>query len=55
MEHIVQFYNSLFSAQFNWQLKLASLAFDSIDAKGEVFEVLKGMNSDKARGLGLAI
>jgi hypothetical protein len=60
-EHIVQYYDSLFSEQFSWRPKLDGLAFDSIDVEeaswarepfeeSEVLEVVKGMNSDKAPG-----
>jgi hypothetical protein len=61
-DHIVQFYDRLFSVQFNWRPKLNGLAFDSIDEEdaswlerlfeeSEVLEVVKGMNSEKATGL----
>jgi hypothetical protein len=32
-EHIVQYYDSLFSEQFSWRPKLDGLAFDSIDVE----------------------
>lgn len=52
-EHIVHYYDDLFSEQFNWQPKLDGLDFDSIDAEEafgleslfEVLEVLKGMHN----------
>jgi hypothetical protein len=59
-EHIVKFYESLFSEQFSWHSKLDGLALDSLDEEEafrlehsferEVLEVVKGMNSDKALG-----
>jgi hypothetical protein len=58
-EHIVQFYDRLFTQQFGWPPKLDDLVFYSIDEeetpwlerpfdKSEVVEVMKSMNSDKA-------
>lgn len=58
----MQYYDSLFSKQFNWWPNLDGLAFDSIDVveasrlessfkECEVLEVVKCMNSDKAPGL----
>jgi hypothetical protein len=32
-EHIVQYFDRLFSEQFNWQPKLDDLVFDSIDVE----------------------
>jgi hypothetical protein len=60
-DHIVQFYDSLFSEQFSWRPKLDGLDFDSIDVEeaswlerpfeeSEVLDVVKGMNSEKAPG-----
>lgn len=57
----MQFYDSLFSKQFSWCPKLDELYFDSIDVDGaswlertleesEVFDVVKGRNSEKALG-----
>lgn len=56
----MQFYNSLFTQQFSWRPKLDDLSFDSMDEveaiwlerafeEEEVFEVVKAMNSEKAR------
>jgi hypothetical protein len=58
-EHIVLFYNRLFTDQFSWRPKLDGLAFDSIDVEDstwlerpfeeiEVLEVVKGKHRDKA-------
>jgi hypothetical protein len=60
--HVFQFYESLFLEQCNWRPRLDNLAFDSLDAdeasrlelpfeEGGVYEVVKGMNRDKASGL----
>jgi hypothetical protein len=57
-EHIVQFYESLFSKQYNWWPRLDGLAFNSLATEEasrlelpiderEVLEVVKGMNRDK--------
>lgn len=54
-EHIMQFYNNLYTEQFKWQPKLDSLSFDSIGEtvanwlesvfeEGEVLKVVKAMN-----------
>jgi hypothetical protein len=61
----MQFYDRLFSEQFNWWPKLYGLAFDSIDEEeaswaswfkilfeeSEVLEVVKGMHTEQALGL----
>jgi hypothetical protein len=58
----VQYFDSLFSEQFNWRPKLDDLAFDFIDMveasrlessfeDSEVLEVVMGMNNDKVPGL----
>jgi hypothetical protein len=60
-EHIVQFYESLFSKQYNWRPRLDGLAFNSLAPEEasrlelpfeerEVPEVVKGMNIDKILG-----
>jgi hypothetical protein len=60
-DHIVQFYETLFSEQYNWRPRMDDLAFNSLDAEEtsrlelpfeerEVLEVVKGMNRDKALG-----
>jgi hypothetical protein len=57
----VQYYSSLYTEQFNWRPKLDVLSFNSIGEveanwlerafkEGEVFEVVKALNSDKALG-----
>jgi hypothetical protein len=59
--HIVHFYESLFSEQYNWRPKLDGIAFNSLSLeeatqlelpfeKREVLEVVKSMNRDKAPG-----
>jgi len=58
-DHIVHFYESLFSEQYNWRPKLDGLAFNSLTRGGcsvgtpfeevEVLEVVKA-NRDKALG-----
>jgi hypothetical protein len=59
-DHIVHFYDSLFSKHHNWRPRLNSLAFDSLKVEEasrlelpfkekEVLEVVKGMNRDKAQ------
>jgi hypothetical protein len=61
-EHIVQDYKSLYTKQFSWQPKLNGISFDSIAEveanwlkrafeEGEVFEVVKALNSDKPQTL----
>jgi hypothetical protein len=61
-EHIMQFYNNLYTEQFRWQPKLDGHSFDSVGetkanrlervfVEEEVLEVVKAINSDKALGL----
>jgi hypothetical protein len=61
-DHIVHFYESLFSEQYNWRPWLDGLAFNSLSSEeaaqlelpfeeNEVLEVVKAMNRDKAPGL----
>jgi hypothetical protein len=61
-EHIVQFYNRLYSKQFSWRLKLDGLSLLSFEADernwlerdfegSEVLEVVRDLNGDKAPGL----
>jgi hypothetical protein len=58
-DSIVQFYKALFTEPYSWRPRLDDLDFNSIDAaeasslelpfeEREVFEVVKGMNRDKA-------
>jgi hypothetical protein len=58
-EHIVQYYNSLYTRQFSWRSMLDDLSFESISKVeanwlerayegGGVFEVVKAYNSNKA-------
>jgi hypothetical protein len=60
-DQIVQFYESLFSEQYNWRPKLDGIAFNSLSLEEaallelpfeerEVLEVVKSMNRDKAPG-----
>jgi hypothetical protein len=60
-EHIVQFYRKLYTEQSNWRPKMENQAFSSIDEEDkmwmerdfeevEVWEVVKGMDGDKALG-----
>jgi hypothetical protein len=60
-EHIVQFYRKLYTEQSNWRPKMENQAFSSIDEEEkmwmerdfeevEVWEVVKGMDGDKALG-----
>jgi hypothetical protein len=61
-EHVVLFYNQLFSEHFSWRPNLDGLVFDSIAEEPnwqlverqyeeyEGLEVVKGMNSDKVQG-----
>jgi hypothetical protein len=60
-DHAVQFYESLFSEECNWKPRLDNLDFDMLDAgevdwletpfeEREVWEVVKGMDRDKALG-----
>jgi hypothetical protein len=60
-DHAVQLYESLFSEQCNWRPRLDNLDFDMLDAgeadrleapfeEREVWEVVKGMDRDKASG-----
>jgi hypothetical protein len=59
--HVAHFYETLFSEPYTWRRRLDNLAFDTLDAvessslelpfeENEVFEVIKGMNRDKAPG-----
>jgi exonuclease III len=59
--HVAHFYETLFSEPYTWRPRLDNLAFDTLDAvessslelpfeENEVFEVIKGMNRDKAPG-----
>jgi len=61
-EHIVQFYNRLYSKQFSWRLKLDGLSLLSFEADernwlerdfegSEVLEVVRDLNGDTAPGL----
>lgn len=55
-DHIVQFYESLFSEQYNWRPRLDAPAFNSLATEEASqlelsFEEMKGMNRDKAPGL----
>jgi len=58
-DHVVQFYDSLFSKHHNWRSRLDNLTFDSLEVEKaswielpfeerEVLKVVKGMNRDKA-------
>jgi exonuclease III len=60
-EHIVQFYKKLYTEQSNWRPRMDNQAFSSIDDEEkvwlerdfeemEVWEVVKGMDGDKAPG-----
>lgn len=60
-EHMVEFYNSLFTKHFNWRPNLDGFSFESIGEveviwlerafeEGEVFEGVKALNSDKTSG-----
>ena len=60
-EHAAHFYETLFEEQYSWRPSLDNLAFDSLAEdeasslelpflEREVFEVVKGMNRDKAPG-----
>jgi hypothetical protein len=60
-DSIVQYYEALFTEPYSWRPRLDDLEFNSIDAaeasslelpfeEREVFEVVKGMNRDKAPG-----
>jgi hypothetical protein len=60
-DHIVHFFDGLFTEQFNWRSKLDGLVFYSIDEEEaswletpfeecEILEVVKGMNNEKALG-----
>jgi hypothetical protein len=61
-EHIVQFYDNLFTERFSWCTRLDGLLLDSIGGgeeanwlerpfeDDEVFEVVKALNGDKALG-----
>jgi len=60
-DHIVHFYESLFSEQYNWRPKLDGIAFNSLSLEEaaqlelpfrerEVLVVVKSMNRDKAPG-----
>jgi hypothetical protein len=57
--HIVNFYDSLFTEPFSWRPRLDNLEFDMLSDSNassleepfeerEVWEVIKGMNGDKA-------
>jgi hypothetical protein len=61
-DHIVNFYESLFSEPLNWRLRLDNLEFDMLNIEEassledpfeerEVMEIIKGMDRDKAPGL----
>jgi hypothetical protein len=61
-EHIVQFYQNLYTEQSNWRPRMDNQAFSSIDEEEKmwlerdfeemkVWEVVKGMDGDKAPGL----
>ena len=47
--YIVQYYNSLYAKQFSWQLVRLRLIGWRVFEEGEVFEVIKAFNSNKAR------
>jgi hypothetical protein len=60
-DHVVQFYQRLYSERSTWRPRMDNQVFSSIDEeeknwlerdfeKDEVWEVLKGMEGDKARG-----
>jgi len=60
-DHVAYFYESLFSEPYSCRPRLDNLAFDTLDVveasslellfeENEVFEVIKGMNRDKALG-----
>jgi exonuclease III len=60
-EHIVKFYQNLYTEQSNWRPRMDNQAFSSIDEEDkawlerefeemEVWEVVKGMEGDKAPG-----
>jgi hypothetical protein len=60
-EHIVQFYRNLYTEQSNWRPRMDNQVFSSIDEEEkiwlerdfeemEVWEVVKGMDGDKAPG-----
>jgi hypothetical protein len=60
-EHIVQFYQNLYTEQSNWRPRMDNQVFSSIDEEEkmwlerdfeemEVWEVMKGMDGDKAPG-----
>jgi hypothetical protein len=60
-DHVAQYYESLFSEPYSWRSRLDNLAFNVLDVEEasslelpfeeiEVFEVVKGMNPDKAPG-----
>ena len=62
-DHIVNFYESLFSEPLSWRLWLDNLEFDRLNVEEvssledpfeekKVWEVIKGMDRDKAPGLG---
>jgi hypothetical protein len=60
-DHIVNFYNSLFTEPLSWRPRLDNLEFDMLSVseassleepfeEREVWEVIKGMDGDKAPG-----
>jgi hypothetical protein len=60
-DHIVRYYESLFAEPMGWRLRLNNLEFDRLNEEEassleepfeekEVWEVIKGMNRDKAFG-----
>jgi len=61
-EHIVNYYDSLYTEQSSWRPRVDEISFSSIDAdeclwlergfeEHEVWEVVREMNGDKAPGL----
>jgi hypothetical protein len=57
--HVVRYYESLFTEHYSWRPMMDNLGFDSLDAgeaarletpfeEKEVLEVVKGMDRDKA-------
>jgi hypothetical protein len=60
-EHIVNYYNTLYTEQSLWRPRVDGISFSSIDAdeciwlervfeEHEVWEVVREMNGDKAQG-----
>jgi hypothetical protein len=60
-EHILHFYNKLYSEQCTWRPRVDGLSFQSIDAnestwlkmefeEQKVWEMVRGLNGDKAPG-----